>query len=143
MTKVLLTGAGFSRNWGGWVAAEAFEYLLGCAQINPRISRMLWQATEKDGGGFEAVYQRLYDGARANQHPQADFDAFHSMVSGMFHTMGQGFNSGFNEDICRFLGRSMRFIPSTKIRSWSKLISRRIYSGAVQRRLFRRGKSWP
>jgi hypothetical protein len=27
----MLTGAGFSRNWGGWLADEAFEYLLGCA----------------------------------------------------------------------------------------------------------------
>jgi hypothetical protein len=29
MTFILLTGAGFSRNWGGLLADEAFEYLLG------------------------------------------------------------------------------------------------------------------
>jgi hypothetical protein len=29
MPHYLLTGAGFSRNWGGWLANEAFEYLLG------------------------------------------------------------------------------------------------------------------
>jgi hypothetical protein len=28
MQHILLTGAGFSRNWGGWLADEAFEYLL-------------------------------------------------------------------------------------------------------------------
>ena len=32
MPCVLLTGAGFSRNWGGWLAIEAFEYLLGCPE---------------------------------------------------------------------------------------------------------------
>ena len=29
MTFILRTGAGFSRNWGGWLASETFEYLLG------------------------------------------------------------------------------------------------------------------
>src|ERR1700730_9485937 len=29
MSLILLTGAGFSRNWGGWLATEAFEYLIG------------------------------------------------------------------------------------------------------------------
>ena len=33
MQNYLLLGAGFSRNWGGWVASEAFEYLLGCPEI--------------------------------------------------------------------------------------------------------------
>ena len=33
MTYILLTGAGFSRNWGGWLASEAFEYLIGCGEI--------------------------------------------------------------------------------------------------------------
>jgi hypothetical protein len=32
MNPVVLLGAGFSRNWGGWLASEAFEYLLGSPQ---------------------------------------------------------------------------------------------------------------
>ena len=28
MPNLLLIGAGFSRNWGGWLATEAFEHLL-------------------------------------------------------------------------------------------------------------------
>jgi hypothetical protein len=35
VSYILLTGAGFSRNWGGWLANEAFEYLLGCSEITP------------------------------------------------------------------------------------------------------------
>jgi hypothetical protein len=34
MPYYLLTGAGFSRNWGGWLANEAFEYLLGAPEID-------------------------------------------------------------------------------------------------------------
>jgi len=30
---LLLLGAGFSRNWGGWLASEAFEYLLGSPEM--------------------------------------------------------------------------------------------------------------
>lgn len=33
MPTVLLIGAGSSRNWGGWLASETFDYLLGCPQV--------------------------------------------------------------------------------------------------------------
>jgi len=33
MPHHLLLGVGFSRNWGGWVASEAFEYRLVCPEI--------------------------------------------------------------------------------------------------------------
>lgn len=44
MQHYLLTGAGFSANWGGWVASEAFEYLLGCPEIlaDDRLRDLLW-----------------------------------------------------------------------------------------------------
>lgn len=35
MTNILFTDAGFSRNWGGWLADEAFEYLLGVDGLHP------------------------------------------------------------------------------------------------------------
>ena len=34
MPHHLLTGAGFTRNWGGWLANEAFEYLLGAPDVD-------------------------------------------------------------------------------------------------------------
>lgn len=33
MSHLVLLGVGFSRNRRGWVASEAFEYLLGCPEI--------------------------------------------------------------------------------------------------------------
>ena len=41
MTHILLTGAGFSRNWGGMLAAEVFQYLLGCNELDEELRRML------------------------------------------------------------------------------------------------------
>lgn len=54
--------------------------------MTPRITRLLWEAN-KDGTGFEEVYQRLYDESRTGVIPQQQFQAFHDMVAGMFHTM--------------------------------------------------------
>src|SRR5438445_12250763 len=57
MPHILLTGAGFSRNWGGWLADEAFEYLLGCQQVDDDIRALLWK--HKGLGGFEAALSHL------------------------------------------------------------------------------------
>lgn len=89
MSLILLTGAGFSRNWGGWLANEAFEYLLGQDGLHPRTRRLLWDHKER-GTGFEGVYQALKDGA-TNPTDQEVFKQFHEMVAGMFHSMRHGF----------------------------------------------------
>ena len=52
MAHYLLTGAGFSYNWGGWLASEAFEYLLGAPEIDAELRALLWKNKEA-GGGFE------------------------------------------------------------------------------------------
>src|SRR5882724_13451012 len=53
MPHILLLGAGFSRNWGGWLADEAFEYLLGHQEIDDGLRQLLWK--HKGKGGFEAA----------------------------------------------------------------------------------------
>jgi SIR2-like domain len=49
MNLVLLLGAGFSRNWGGWLASETFEYLLGCSEIDHHIRARLLSHRNTDG----------------------------------------------------------------------------------------------
>jgi len=63
MPNYLLTGAGFSRNWGSWLANEAFEYLLGCEEIDNLLRHKLWQS-KTSGNGFEdtlADLQQAYN----------------------------------------------------------------------------------
>lgn len=43
MTHILLTGAGFSRNWGGMLASDVFTYLLGCNELDDELRRLLWR----------------------------------------------------------------------------------------------------
>ena len=59
MPTFLLIGAGFSRNWGGWLASEAFEYLLGRPEIqqSPALRDLLWK--HHPSGGFEDALAEL------------------------------------------------------------------------------------
>jgi SIR2-like domain len=88
MTTILLTGAGFTRNWGGWLASEAFEYLLGCPEIaaSREARGLLWRF--KDSGGFEAALAEVQ--LRWTRDPrahQAELDAMQSAIQRLFTDM--------------------------------------------------------
>lgn len=92
MQNILLLGAGFSRNWGGWLASEAFEYLLGCPEVfrNPHLQKLLWQC--QPTGGFEnalAVVQT--DFIRDPAANTAHFQDLQSAVTQMFDDMNKGY----------------------------------------------------
>src|SRR5438132_13270345 len=91
MPHILLTGAGFSRNWGGWLADEAFEYVLGHPRIDAGIRTVLWRF--KDNGGFEAALEdqrtqaaRFFSAATVDPAQRLE-DA----IRGMFDDMNRAF----------------------------------------------------
>jgi SIR2-like domain len=92
MAHILLTGAGFSRNWGGWLANECFEYLLSCADLTTVIQQELWKSKnqnlgfENTLGELKALYAKHRDGRFENE-----LQTFERMLEGMFHMMRQGF----------------------------------------------------
>lgn len=109
MTHVLLLGAGFSRNWGGWLASEAFEYLLGCPEVaaRPLLRDLLWQCQGK--GGFEAALcaiQTLF--IRDPKTHTEDLQLMQSAVKKMFDDMNKGYferpNFEFSNHIERGVG---------------------------------------
>ena len=95
MQTILLTGAGFSRNWGGWLADEAFEYLLGCAEVTPFIRHQLWLSKGR-GLGFEDTLREIRElhAAQQDNAHKLELKSFEAMLEGMFHTMAIGFTSG-------------------------------------------------
>ena len=115
MKYVLLLGAGFSRNWGGWLAAEAFEYLLGSPELSPENTQLLWEHRRK--GGFESALAEL-QGAhfrRGASEPEPRLANMHSAILEMFGAM----NSAYEEvnielhnhapnQVTTFLARSAR-----------------------------------
>jgi len=89
MSAVLFTGAGFSYNWGGWLADDVFEYLLGDLSLIPSIRNQLWQ-DKSVGGNYETTIQALRDRARAGD--DGDYKTMNSMLAGMFSIMNQAFS---------------------------------------------------
>ena len=53
MRHILLLGAGFSRNWGGLLANEVFDYLIGQQNVaqDGYLRSLLWN--HRTTGGFE------------------------------------------------------------------------------------------
>jgi hypothetical protein len=93
MPHYLLTGAGFSRNWGGWLANEAFEYLLGAPEIDDYFRNILWEAKLR-GEGFEgalSMVQDAYASSKSGESKQR-LDRFTQAVIGMFNAMQAAFD---------------------------------------------------
>jgi hypothetical protein len=93
MPHYLLTGAGFSRNWGGWLANEAFEYLLGAPEIDEYVRTILWGA-KLGGEGFEGALSRMQDAYVSNKSEETKerLARLTQAVIGMFNAMQTAFN---------------------------------------------------
>lgn len=93
MTHLLLLGAGFSRNWGGWLAAEAFEYLLGSPEVlaDEYLRDLLWTHQGR-GGGFEAALEALqFPSALDGEATRERLMALQSAIARMFADMNRAF----------------------------------------------------
>ncbi|MGE8165205.1 SIR2 family protein [Paraburkholderia sp. NPDC080076] len=93
MSRLLLLGAGFSRNWGGWLASEVFEYLLGCQEVNmsSSIRDLLWKC-QQDGTGFEGALAELQEAVRIDPERRTELQSLEASVSAMFREMNRGFS---------------------------------------------------
>jgi hypothetical protein len=95
MSHLLLLGAGFTRNWGGWLADEVFEYLLGHPNVidDPHLKEILWH--HKGSGGFEYALAQVQLEYKQGTDRQAAsrLARFQDALSQMFLDMDKGFRS--------------------------------------------------
>ncbi len=89
MKRFVLLGAGFSHNWGGWLASEAFEYLLGSPELDAATKLLLW--TCKDRGGFEAALAKLEESC-AGRAPSKQLLTLNGAIVQMFEDMDRGWS---------------------------------------------------
>jgi hypothetical protein len=91
MPHILLLGAGFSRNWGGWLAVEAFEYRLNSTHLDGPIRDLLW--SYKRRGGFEEVlaYVQTEYAQRRDVSSQERLTKLQTAVAEMFADMDAAF----------------------------------------------------
>ena len=98
---ILLIGAGFSRNWGGWLASEVNDFLFGLpemqsdAQVRSSLVRSL------SAGGFEAALSELQNAYKLNptQDNLASMRIMEGGIIKMFAEMERGF-AGRYFDFC-------------------------------------------
>lgn len=85
---ILLTGAGFSRNWGCWLADEVFEYLLADKQLTVPMRSQLWR-DKNSGGNYEQTIQAFRDQAKHHKDPfhEKQYRDFLGILLGMFNAM--------------------------------------------------------
>lgn len=106
MADYLLLGAGFSRNWGGWLATEAFEYLLGCPEVvgDPSIATLLWK--HQSGGGFESALAEAYNNFTRDPAPNLPvLRGLQDAISRMFADMNNAFMEVSDWEFQAFKGR--------------------------------------
>ena len=93
--RILLLGAGFSRNWGGLLASEIFNALLQRSEVinDPHLKNLLWD--HKDSGGFENALAQVQQDFRNNPAVpdyKQRLDAFQAAIDHIFGGMDRGFS---------------------------------------------------
>jgi hypothetical protein len=87
MSHILLTGAGFSRNWGCWLADEVFECLLAEPKLTPLMRAQLLR-DKNSHGNYETTIQALRDAAVTRGGSYADeYKNFIAIIGSMLDKM--------------------------------------------------------
>ncbi len=92
MKAVILLGAGFSHNWGGWLAKQVFDYLIGSPEIrkHERLVKLLWQ--HNSGGGFEDAIAEVQRDFRSDPDRHgSELKSFQEAIGQMFADMDDGY----------------------------------------------------
>jgi hypothetical protein len=93
MNFIVLLGAGFSRNWGGMLSTDVFDYLLPAVQDHGDLRNILWKHRKQ--GGFEAALaevQQTYAHGPSPHH-KAQLDILQDAIGRMFAIMDSAFAS--------------------------------------------------
>lgn len=94
MTHLLLLGAGFSRNYGGWLADELTGDIMGRVSRDPHLLAYL-----QDQNGFEAALEtvrRLYQNDPSNRSHEKRLFALQDAISESFAEMNAAFEARGN-----------------------------------------------
>ena len=83
MSHVLLLGAGFSRNWGGWLASEVLEDLLTRVTDDDELSELLQTA-----GSFEDALSQVQEEYKSRPSDAATKDRLDRLQEAILNSFG-------------------------------------------------------
>ena len=113
----LLLGAGFSRNWDGWLVSEIFDHLLTLEAMQQRPSLVaLLKRHQRDGTGFEGALSAVQEAAARSSRTADDVmnlvvfqdaitSTFRLMNSMFFEKTGIDFSNSREASVRDFLAR--------------------------------------
>lgn len=115
MNRILLLGAGFSRNWGGPLASDMFDRLLEQPEIDrdTDLRGILWD--HKDKGGFENALEQVQQDWRANPGDaihERRLESFQAAIDRVFAEMDRGYAARFGWE---FTNESARMLRTTLV----------------------------
>jgi SIR2-like domain len=95
MNCLMLIGAGFSRNWGGWLADEVYDYLIGVRELDDTCRQLL---TSHRAAGFEKALGILQaDSSPAARNAGTPLRLMEAAIEQMFTDMGRAwFRTGWD-----------------------------------------------
>jgi hypothetical protein len=92
--NIVLLGAGFSRNWGGWLASEVYEFLLGAPDVDEPLRQLLLSHRAK---GFEHTLDYLQTEEARTGQPDPRLGKLLNAIGDMFREMNRGLmNANFS-----------------------------------------------
>jgi hypothetical protein len=88
---LLLLGAGYSHNWGGWLANRFFDILMSepAVQGDAGLRDLLWK--HRNAGGFEAALEELQLGVLDQTDLQPRLDGLETALRAVFARMNGAF----------------------------------------------------
>jgi hypothetical protein len=96
MGNYILTGAGFSKNWGGWLSNELWSYLFGHTDIqkSDELRELLWKNRQQ---GFENALEEARQNTLTNQEWMTPYKTLESVVMEAFEKMDSLFKGIYSE----------------------------------------------
>jgi hypothetical protein len=88
----ILTGAGFSKNFGGWVSSELWAFLIGhhTIQNNEKLKELLWN---NKNNGFENALHEVKKNAENNEEWKETYIVLQNVISEAFEEMNESYQS--------------------------------------------------
>ena len=109
-SHILLLGAGFSRNWGGWLADEVVNYLLSAPEVSsdPHLKDVIWRNADS---GFESALEEVQLASAnelSSEETRQQLAAFERALIRMFTEMNGAFFKEPNFEFSNQVALSVR-----------------------------------
>lgn len=103
--NILLLGAGFTRNWGGWLASELMGDLLGRVATRPDLHKLL-----RFSSGFEEALSVVQAKHRQNPTPETatDLAALQGAVMDSFAAMNKALSERGSMEFTQYLAMQIQ-----------------------------------